>query len=259
MVTITVNGKLVKAQEGEMLLAVLKRTGHDIPAMCDHAAVEPYGGCRLCSVEIRKKGWDEDWTKVVTSCLYPVEDGLVVQTHTPEIVELRKTLIDLLLARCPKTAAIQKLAEDYGVFKTTYEERPDADDCILCALCTRVCDAMGFSAISAEGRGHGREISPPLNAPPPDCTGCLACAKVCPTGHIKYEDNGATLKIWGKTFEKMQDKTTGEYTITKEFAQHLSKHRDIPEEYFEHSDASHRKQTATKMGRIAQWTREAAK
>ena len=139
------------------------------------------------------------------------------------------------------------------------EERPDADDCILCALCTRVCDAMGFSAISAEGRGHGREISPPLNAPPPDCTGCLSCARVCPTGHIKFDDRGSTLTIWGKTFEKVQCKETGEYTITKDFAEYLSKHRDIPPGYFEHSDLSHRKQTAAAMGRIAQWTREAAK
>ncbi|MCP4686146.1 MAG: 2Fe-2S iron-sulfur cluster binding domain-containing protein, partial [bacterium] len=152
MVTLTINGKLVQAEEGEMLLAAIERQNIDIPSTCNHKAVEPYGACRLCTVEITHPKWP-GWKKHVTSCLYPVEEGLVVSTHAPEVIELRKTLLDLMLARSPKAKLVQDMAAEYGVSKTSYEEVPDGNDCILCGLCVRVCDQMGFHAISAVGRG----------------------------------------------------------------------------------------------------------
>ena len=255
MVTVTINGKLVRATEGEMLLAVLRREKIDIPALCDHKAVEPYGACRLCMVEITKKEWD-GWKNQVTSCLYPVAEGLIVQTHSPELIELRKTILDLFLARCPNTREIQDLAAQYGVTRTSYEEVPEPNDCILCGLCTRICDRMGFSAISAVNRGHGREIAPPLKEAPPDCVGCLACALNCPTNYIKYSDIGYTREIWGKRFELVRDTKTGQPTITREFADYLVRNRSIPQNYFEINDESHRKQTALNMGKIVQWSRE---
>jgi len=258
MVNITINGKMVQAFEGEMLLEAIRRENIDIPALCHHEAVEPYGACRLCMIEITKDEWD-GWKNHVTSCLYPVEEGLIVSTHTPTVIELRKTILDLYLANSPKSTVIRKLAAEYGVTKTSYEEVPDGTDCILCGLCTRICDKMGFSAISAVNRGHGREIAPPLNEPPPDCVGCLSCAYICPTNYIKFEDKGFTRKIWGRKFKVLKCEKTGQPTITEEFADYLSKNRNIPKEYFKVNDLTHRKELALKMGQITNWDREEPK
>jgi bidirectional [NiFe] hydrogenase diaphorase subunit len=255
MVSLTINGKLVQAKEDEMLLAVIQRMGIDVPATCNHKAVEPFGACRLCTVEITRPEWD-GWTKHVTSCLYPVEEGLIVSTHTPQVIELRKTIIDLQLARSPKARYIQDLAEQYGIMRTSFEEVLDGNDCILCGLCTRVCDEMGFRAISTVGRGHGKEVAPPLHEAPPDCVGCLACAQICPTSFIKYTDTGDTRTIWDKTFEMLKCEKTGQPTITRAFAEHLAKHRGIPEDYFKLGDLQHRHETAATMGKVALWERQ---
>jgi len=254
MVKLTINGRMIQANEGEMLLAVLRREKIDVPALCHHEAVEPFGACRLCTVEITRKEWD-GWSKQVTSCLYPVEEGLIVHTHSADVIELRKTIVDLFLARHPNTPEIIELANEYGIEQTSYETVPDGDDCILCGLCTRICDAMGFSAISTVGRGHGKEVAPPLHQAPPDCTGCLACANNCPTNFIKFEKKIDSLTIWHKEFELIKCSKCGSRTITRVFAEHLSQTRDIPIEYFETCDACHRLETASSLGRIAAWSR----
>jgi bidirectional [NiFe] hydrogenase diaphorase subunit len=257
MVHLILNGKVVKAQKGEMLLAVIKREGIDIPAMCHHEAVEPFGACRLCTVEITKDEWN-GWKNYVTSCLYPVEDNLIVNTHSSTVIELRKTLIDLQLARCPNSPEIRQLAEEYGITRTSYEEIPEADNCILCALCTRICDQMGFAAISTVGRGHGKMVAPPLHEAPPDCVGCLACALNCPTNVIKFTDEGNYRIIWDKQFELISCVKCGKKTITKDFAKALSESKDIPFSYFEICDECHRKELTQTMSGIALWTKEAA-
>jgi NADH dehydrogenase/NADH:ubiquinone oxidoreductase subunit G len=255
MVDLIINGKPVTADEGEMLLAVIRRQNIEIPALCDHPSVEPYGACRLCMVEITKEEWD-GWTNHVTSCLYPVESGLIVNTHTPRLHDLRKTLIDLHLARNPNTPLIQQLGQEYGLNRTSYEVVPEPDDCILCGLCTRICDRMGFSAISAVNRGHGKEIAPPLKEAPPDCVGCLACALNCPTDFIEYTDDGNKRTIWGRTFKLIKCEGTGQPGITEEFADYQVKHRNINPDYFKQGDEAHRRETAGSMGRIVQWSRE---
>ncbi|MEW6412096.1 MAG: 2Fe-2S iron-sulfur cluster-binding protein [Candidatus Zixiibacteriota bacterium] len=256
MVSLTINGKIVQAEEGEMLLSVLRREKIDIPALCHHEAVEPFGACRLCVVEITRESWD-GWCDYVTSCLYPVSAGLIVNTHAPKVNELRKTILDLFLARHPKCPEIIQLAGEYGVIKTSYETVKDGNNCILCALCTRICDRMGFKAISTVGRGHGKEVAPPLRQAPVDCVGCLSCAKNCPTNFIEYKIKGTKLTIWDRTFELMTCGQCGKPTITKEFAERLSAERNIPVEYFSLCDDCHRKDLATTMGRIAVWEREA--
>ncbi|MBU0983603.1 MAG: (2Fe-2S)-binding protein [candidate division Zixibacteria bacterium] len=255
MVTLTINGKLVRAREGEMLLDAIRREGIEIPATCQHEAVEPYGACRLCTVEITKADWG-GWKNHVTSCLYPVQEGLIVSTHSEDVIRIRKTILDLFLARCPNAELIQNMAAEYGITRTSYEEVPDGNDCILCGLCTRVCDKMGFQAISTVGRGHGKEVAPPLGEAPPDCVGCLACAQICPTNYIKFTDDGTTRTIWGREFELVKCETTGQPTITKEFAAYLVKHRNIPEDYFTRCDSAHREELAKTMGRITHWGRQ---
>ncbi len=255
MAQLIINGKVVHADDGEMLLAVLRREGIDIPALCHHDAVEPFGACRLCTVEITKEEWD-GWKNYVTSCLYPVQDKLIVNTHSDKVIALRRTLLDLMLARSPHSTVVRKLAEQYGITQTGFEEVPEGDDCILCGLCTRICDHMGFAAISTVGRGHGKKVAPPLDEPPPDCVGCLSCALNCPTNFITFTDEGGYRTIWGKKFELLACKKCGKTTITKEFAETLSATRNIPMEYFEVCDDCHRKELALKMGSIADWTRE---
>jgi len=257
MVSLTINGKVVCAEEGEMVLTVTRREGIDIPALCHHEAVEPFGACRLCLVEITKKEWN-GWTNYVTACLYPVEEGLIVQTHSSKVNELRRTILDLMLARCPNSPEVRQLAADHGVTQTAYEEMPDADNCILCGLCTRVCERLGFNAISTVGRGHHKVVAAPLKEAPPDCVGCLSCAQVCPTNVIKYEDDGDQRRIWGRTFELITCKQCGKYTITREFAEALHTQRDIPLDYFDLCDECHRKELSLKMGSIVNWSREAA-
>jgi bidirectional [NiFe] hydrogenase diaphorase subunit len=255
MVTLTINGKMVKAEQGEMLLKVIRREKIEIPAPCHHDAVEPYGACRMCTVEITHKDW-KGWKGQVTSCLYPVEDGLIVSTHTPEVIALRKTILDLYLARSPQSEVVRGWAEEYGITQTSFEVVPDGNDCILCGLCTRVCDQMGFHAISAANRGHGKEIAPPLWEAPAACVGCLSCANVCPTNYIKYTDKNGTREIWGKKFELIRCEKSGLPTITKEFAEYLSKHRNIPAEYYTLGDRAHRTETAMTFGKISHWQKE---
>jgi len=239
MPTLIVDGRTVQAREGAFLLEAARQAGVAIPTLCEHPAVEPYGGCRLCVVDITRASWD-GWQKMVVSCLYPVEDGLVVSTRTPRVVETRRVVLDLLLARCPETPLIQGLAREHGIEKTTFAPNEGKTDCILCALCTRICDVIGASAIAAVDRGIGREIAPPFREPPDRCIGCLACAEVCPTGHIKYETSDRRRVIWDKEFEMLRCPNCGRAHITKLQAAHFEKKSGVPASYYEPCDACKR-------------------
>jgi NADH dehydrogenase/NADH:ubiquinone oxidoreductase subunit G len=258
MVTIQINGKLVQAEKGEMLIAVIRRQRIDIPALCHHDAVEPCGSCRLCMVEITKKDWD-GWSKFVTSCLYPVEPDLIVSTHSPRVVELRKTILDLYLARSPKSEIIQRMAAEYGITQTSYQEVPDGDNCIMCYACTRVCEELGCNAISAVQRGHKKIIAPPLGEPPVDCVGCLSCANICPTHFIEWNDDNGKRTIWGKQFELVSCKICGKKTITRDFAEYLVRKRNIPANYFEICDDCKRTELTKSMGKIVIAAQEISK
>jgi len=249
MTTIQINNKTVQAAEGEMLLAVIRRQKIDIPALCDHDAVEPCGSCRLCMVEITKKEWN-GWSKFVTSCLYPVEPNLIVNTHTPKLLELRKTILDLYLARSPQSDIIQKMALEYGITETSYQTVPDGDNCIMCYACTRICAELGRHAISAVDRGHDKVISGPLREAPVDCVGCLSCAHICPTNFIEWVDDNSSRTIWGRKFDLISCKSCGKKTITREFADYLIQTRNIPSEYFDVCDDCKRSELSKKMGKI---------
>ncbi len=257
MVQITINGKIVKAAEGEMLLNVIRREGIDVPALCDHPAVEPTGNCRLCTVEITRESW-EGWKKYVTSCLYPVESGLIVATHSTELMEIRKTILDLQLARCPDSEVIQKMAGEYGILKSSYESRIDGDNCIMCYACTRICEVLGKNAISAVLRGPDKKIAPPFDQPPPDCIGCLACANICPTDVIEWHDTRNNRTIWNKEIDLIVCRQCGKTIITRDFADYLIEKRDMPAEYFEICDDCKRVDLAAKMGNIVKKAEELA-
>jgi len=188
-VTLEIDGKEVRAKEGTTILEAARSVGINIPTLCYHRALTPYGGCRLCIVEIFRGRR----SRIVTSCVYPVEDGLVVKTKSDTVIRDRKMLIELMLARAPKAKAIQDLAKEYGVEKTRFKTEDPENLCILCGLCARVCEErIGVSAINFVGRGVGRKVQTPfqgtLDIDFDACIACGACAFVCPTEAIKLED-----------------------------------------------------------------------
>lgn len=183
MISFKINGKEVVAQEGQTILSVARQYKIEIPTLCYHGALSPAGACRLCTVEID----DGRRTRLVTSCNYPVWRGMEVHTHTERVIQGRRMIIELLLARCPGVKVIQDLAVEYGIEVPRFQQ--ETHDCILCGLCTRMCEErMGVSAISLSGRGVNLEVDTPFHLHSEVCRTCGACAFVCPTGHIKLED-----------------------------------------------------------------------
>ena len=194
VVHFTVDDKEIAVSGGQTILeAVARMPGiGNIPALCYHPAVKPYGACRICTVEVSEDGGSK--FKFVAACLYPVKEGLVVKTNTEKVRKLRKGIIELLLARCPNVKIIQELAEEYGVEKPRFVLGDQ--DCILCGLCVRACqEIMGNSAINLVNRGIYREVAAPFYAYElsEDCIGCGDCSFVCPTGAIQMGPDGKPL------------------------------------------------------------------
>jgi NADH dehydrogenase/NADH:ubiquinone oxidoreductase subunit G len=244
MPTLTVDGCKVSVPDAAHILDTARQAGVQVPTLCQFDGLEAWGGCRLCVVDMWREGWDEDWFKMVTACNHPVEEGMRVFTSSERVIETRMVVLDLLLARCPETTLIRRLAAEHGIEQSSYVPNPEPTDCILCGLCTRVCDHIGVSAISSVNRGWGREIAPPFNQPPPDCIGCLACAEICPTDCIPFTDGHATRTIWGRDFEMLRDPTTGEGLITKAQAAHFEARSGVPQSYYEISDRMKRLEMA---------------
>ncbi len=194
MVKLTINGREITAEEGTTVLHAARENNIYIPTLCENEAVEPYGACRLCLVEITTARGRK---RLVTSCIYLVEEGLAVNTDTERIQNIRRMLLELLLARCPDSEVIQDLAQKAGVEKTRFVKQKGNNKCILCANCARTCEeVVGVAAISLARRGVEREMTTPFNEDFSEvCIGCGACAYSCPTGAITLEDTDGTRVI----------------------------------------------------------------
>ncbi len=177
-IVLRIDGREVEAKEHEPLLAVARREGFDIPAMCRHERLSPYGACRLCLVEARRGGR----SRITTSCNYPAIDGLDVLTASEPVLRARRRVVGLMLGRAPRAAPLAALAASLGVDSTP--SGTNDGDCILCGLCVRACEeAVGACAIVFSGRGADRKVESPFgNGPSPSCISCGACAAVCPVG-----------------------------------------------------------------------------
>jgi predicted molibdopterin-dependent oxidoreductase YjgC len=182
MIPIEIDGQPFSASEGESVLQVASANGIFIPALCAHPLLKPYGACRLCLVEVRQN----HRTRLVAACAYPAQPGLVVRTASEQINELRRGIIELLLARCPQSPAVRALAGKLGINETRFPALgPTGERCILCGLCVRVCtELVGAAAISFSHRGVARRVDSPFSQGSADCLGCCACVAVCPTNAI---------------------------------------------------------------------------
>jgi len=226
MVNMIINGKNVSAKEGTMLLETIRGAGISIPTLCAHEAISRSGACRLCVVEI-KKG---NRTRIVTSCLYGVEEGLEVNTQSNRVLNVRRLVMELLLARCPESELLQKMAKEMGIeAQARFVADTDKGKCILCRSCVRVCqEVVGVSAIGLFSRGSHKTVGTPYNEKSDVCIGCGACVYVCPTGHIEMTSTGDKRKIWGRTFKMQPCDKCGKYFAPVDQLKFISKKTGVP-------------------------------
>lgn len=178
MIELTINGNKAKFPEGKTLLECIESTGIKVPTLCHHKALEPYGACRLCLVEIEQEGRAPS---IQASCSYPALNGLSVKTDTDRVKRARKIIAELLLARCPDSENIQRIASELGVVEPRIEKK--YDDCVYCGLCERICrERMGRMAVGFSGRGSRKKIEPPFGKHNEMCWSCGACDFICPVG-----------------------------------------------------------------------------
>lgn len=190
--------------EGETNLLDLARKAHiEIPTFCYHSDLSIYGACRLCMVEVEGRG-------LVTSCSTEPFEGMRIKTHTQQILQLRKTIVEMLLANhdqeCPKCSRANdcklrdlsnRLSIDEVRFRRTREFKPmdlgseclirDPNKCVLCGDCVRFCDEIqGIGVIDFARRGQDVNVAAAYgkSLQQVDCINCGQCAAVCPTGAI---------------------------------------------------------------------------
>lgn len=179
-IIVQIDERKVEAREGMTILEAAQSVGIFIPTLCYHEKLEPYGACRICTVEVETRGR----TNLVASCLYPVEQDLVVRTRSEKIDKMRKTILELLLAHAPDDPALQDLAKEYGAEKNRFEKEPSF--CILCGLCVRYCaEVKKKNAVGFVNRGIGREISFIPEIASKECLNCKECFPLCPTGALQ--------------------------------------------------------------------------
>lgn len=205
MVQLTINGKPVEAHEGTTVLRAAEMAGIHIPKLCDHTELTPYGGCRLCIVEVQGA------RVPMASCTLPVSQGMVVETETEALKKSRRFILSMLFSErnhfCPfcqvsggdcelQNAAYQQEMTHWPIQPgwndfTVDTSHPyfilDNNRCILCRRCVRACGELaGNFTLSVEERGAKSMIVADTNVPlgESSCIKCGSCVQVCPTGAL---------------------------------------------------------------------------
>lgn len=207
MVTMVIDGTTYQAEANLNLLQFMIDHGIDVPYLCHREGLTPYGACRLCMVQVvagSKPG-------ITTSCTLTTSEGLTVETKTPDVVQIRKMLLELYLAEAPGSKKIRELAAHYGVHRTRFERMDlsaKGDRCVLCGLCLRVCsELLDVGAIHYSGRGKHTSVNTPWYQPSAVCIGCGACEYVCPADAVDIIDQGdeRVMETWHKTRLKLKE------------------------------------------------------
>lgn len=206
MIKLTINNKPIEAPEGTTVLQAAQQANILIPTLCDHKDLSPFGGCRLCVVEI------EGWRASMAACTLPVSEGMAVHTETPELRESRRSVLKLLLSNYYDAGYEDGLENDenellywsrrYGVdieaamakelrYLVDSDPNPfvwvDLNKCILCSRCVRACaEVQGRDVWSLAERGYDSRIVAGADTDMLDgrCESCGACVAYCPTGAL---------------------------------------------------------------------------
>ena len=205
MVNLTINGKQIEVTEGTTVLNAARQNGIKIPTLCDHPNLTPYGGCRLCMVEVK------GMRVPMAACTMPASSGMIVETETPALKKSRNVVLSLLFSErnhfCPfcqvsgGDCELQNAA--YAEVMTHWQIQPqwtnfpvdtshpyfilDNNRCILCRRCVRACAEMsGNFTLGVEERGAATIIVADTNVPLGEstCVSCGSCVQVCPTGAL---------------------------------------------------------------------------
>ncbi|NLI83113.1 MAG: molybdopterin-dependent oxidoreductase [Deltaproteobacteria bacterium] len=217
--TLKINGQEVEVEKGSTILQAAEKAGIYVPVLCYHPLLPLEEACRICVVEDVRG----DWSTLVAACVYPVRNGMVIQTDSPMVIEARKTIMELLLSDHPNdcmtcyatgSCELQDLAHIYQVKSTKYEGARhkytvdsdpspylfiDMNKCILCRRCIRAChEIQGADIWTKVGRGFDQRISTAFGLPLAEagCEDCGHCADFCPVDAIGYRVGRGEVRSW---------------------------------------------------------------
>ena len=216
---VTVDNIVVPIEGERNLLELVRKANIELPTFCYHSDISVYGACRMCMVEVEGRG-------IVPACSTPAGDGMVIHTDTKQIRDMRRMIVELMLANhdqscatCPKSGdcKLQRIAHQMGITKVRFKQVNkilpvdctsdaivrDPSKCVLCGDCVRVCNEIqSVGVLDFAFRGADARVMPPFNKGlgEVECVNCGQCVKVCPVGALtpKYQTN----EVWDAIHDK---------------------------------------------------------